>query len=86
MIIAMEQGMESLCGRLKEAGHVVVPLFDYTGAVDAVVYKETNILEASLGLQNFANEDRGILMICARHMSDQEIFKALETKRYSQIF
>ncbi|MBR5236471.1 MAG: YkuS family protein [Clostridia bacterium] len=86
MIIAMEQGMDALQTLLKEAGHVVVPLFGYKGAVDAVVYKEINILEASSGLQNFASEDRGVLMICARHMSDTEIFKALETKCFSQIF
>ena len=86
MIIAMEEGMERLGHLLKEEGHVVVPLFAYQESVDAVVYKEANILEASSGLQNVANEDRGVLIICARHMQDEEILKALKTKRLSQIF
>ncbi len=86
MIVAMEEGLNLLRQAVEGAGHTVVPLYGYSGAVDAIVYQNGDMTDLTPAAQNFNGDGRGIFVVCARHMTESEVVTALKAKSYSGLF
>lgn len=85
MKVAVENGLEAIRQTLEAAGHSVVPLYGFSGAVDAIVYERAQLTKLRSAVQNSSGSS-GIFLICAQHMSAAEILQALETRSYGAIF
>ena len=82
MTVALEGSLAHYRKDLEQAGHLVVSLYDRTVPVDAVIYENDSIInmpEFSLG--NSQN-NAGVLMICAGHLSPETILGMLNQKSY----
>ncbi len=82
MTIALEEKLFTFRPMLEQAGHRVVPLYGFSGAVDAIVYDTESMLNFSM--QNIATNDSGILVICAHNISSSRLLKILEEKSYGE--
>ncbi len=81
MIIALEESLSAFRSILEQAGHRVVPLYGFYGAVDAVVYDKENMLSHST---NSIINESGIFMICAHGLSSNQLLKILEERTYGE--
>ena len=86
MIVAIETGMEEIKQVLEGAGHKVVPLYGHHSAIDAIVYQEEQVFTLQSFPENFSGKTGGILMVCARGISAQEVLNAVENRCYGTIF
>jgi len=80
MIVAVEEGLKEVKEGLRSAGHQVVPLYGYTGAVDAAVFCDAPLIRIQPESQNFSDKNRGIFMLSARGLSVGEVLSRLEQK------
>lgn len=85
MIIALEEGLQTIQEELMKAGHQVVPLYGSSVGADAVVYQNTPWQE--LPTAEFCSNSRaGVLMVCVRNMSPQEVRQTVENRCYGNLF
>ncbi len=82
MTVALERELISMSALLESAGHRVVPLYGYNGSVDAVVYQSEGIDSLSLSQENYGGS--GVLMICAKNMTDEQVLKTLRQRNYGE--
>lgn len=86
MTVAVEESLQEVIRVLRKAGHKVVPLYGHQTPVDAIVYKDESLMRIMPSLQNRAESNSGIFMVCAGHMTPNEILQSLETRSYGSIF
>ena len=83
MTIAITDDLKNIKNALRFAGHNVVTYGQYTGAVDAVVYRG-NLLSGITSISNH-KDGGGILMINAENKNITEILEYLKYKTYSKL-
>lgn len=85
MIIALEDGLKAIEEELIRAGHQVVSLYGSSVGADAVVYRDTPW--QYLPTAEFCQNSRaGVLIVCVRNMSPQEVRQTVENRCYGNLF
>lgn len=82
MTVALERELSGMSATLESEGYRVVPLYGYRGSVDAVVYKSEGIDSLSLSRENYG--ESGVLMICAKNMTGEQVAKILRQRNYGE--
>ncbi len=83
MVIAMEDSGGNTAQLLSQRGHTIVSLYGYNGAVDIMIYRNETIM-GLMSLQDDIGKDSGVLMICERNLSPEEVIKIVEQKSYGE--
>lgn len=93
IIIAVQQGLDSLKEGLKAKGYEVVDLEGYTYPIDAMIYQGNSFQISHISHNNMPLELRadrrtnyGVFMINATGRSLDEIVDMLKTRYYSPLF
>ena len=82
MTVALDGNLNNMLEILESAGHQVVPLYGYNGSVDAVVYLNESIDSLMLSQENYGGS--GILMVCAKNMTGEQVLKILQQRNYGE--
>lgn len=82
MIVALDTGLEKLTSMIESEGHKVVPLYGYRGNVDAAIYQNESMESLSLSQENYGGS--GVLMICAKNLTPEQILKILKQRNYGE--
>lgn len=95
MVVAVENGLEELSAQLREKGYTIVSYPEYTGVVDAFIYKEKISSDIEPYQDNGLNQSienygstgqKGILIINVANKSIMQIEEILKTRIYSPLF
>ncbi len=84
MVIAVEENLDEISALLTQKSHQVVSLYGYAGAVDAVVYHSESISSLTLSSNHYGNSGSGVLMICAKNLSPEQVLNIVEKRNYGE--
>ena len=86
MVIAVENGLDTLSEYLKRAGYKVVDE-NYRGSMDAYVYENAGIMqiESYNYLSQSTFDSNGILMVNSKNKTPEEVVQILENRIYGDI-
>ena len=96
MVVAVDNGLGDISGKLAERGYTIVSYPEYAGVVDAFIYKESILKDTdsynnnnniNQSLENYTSSSpQGVLIINAMNKSVSQIEEILRTRTYSPLF